>query len=1116
MSENASVSGITRLAAPLVGRRSEIHWLEECLDASVRGEPRVVLLQGEAGIGKSRLARELEDRARQRGIRVCHARCDERMAFAYSAFQDTLFPILREFGDAADESSDAILPSFLAGAKGGSALAEDEVGDHETAVRQRAQLLSALTHQAISLARRAPLLLVVDDLAWADDASFDLIQQLAMRTTTIEPTESVQLMILLTSRPDLEQLRQSDVDRLMRERICSIVELVGLDALETAEFLREYGLGSVSRDLIEQARRTTSGNPLFLETASRRILARRRLEEIAALELSPAALSDLALPAELEDVVAEQLEQLSTETLMVLRHAAVMGRTVSLEPLCRLVEISTEALDDAVEEALLQAVIEVEGDFIAFRHPLYQTYLYQTTSPARRRRIHRDVARQLADEDTGDRVHGAELADQLIRAGSEVSPRPVARACIRAADQAARVFAWGEAARFYKAGLEAGDRAPGEFAEAERAALLFAGGIACDVSMDGESASHFFAQAIEVFEHLDDPRGVVRAAIASARCALGHRLRGESAERWAAMTSRLTHAIEGLDPEEGVLISLGLATVATLHFSRGDFDRSTEVAHRAEVASREAVDSLGVVRATIAGALPSMARLELHRCLGKLEEARRVAITHGDRALLCEASNRQPLVRLWLGQLREAEDRAREALALSREVNDPIRMVAPLAALTVSAVARGDAVAAEQAAYQAGLIQRFSSYLWVNGLLHPALASLQIRRGAWAEAERTLSLCSEGGGQAWSLPPIARWFCEMYLRAKSGDLEGVRREIADHPKRSAVQPVAFLGPAGFSCVLIELAELLEMPHLAEAPVRVLEEAAKRGQVFTSNLLFHIPRMLGKGALLLGDRSLAVTRLEAAVEDAWRVGALCDRALGQLDLARALDIEDAEDAARAAAIARTGRNEVAALGLAAELPMADELVARLDQVAAASVLPTSVMPPPEGALTIMFTDIGGSTSLVERLGDLRARDVIGVHNEIVRKQLVKWGGYEVEQQGDGFLVAFGGARNAVRCSIGIQQDLARLEAAGKDEVIRVRIGMHTGEAIRDGVKLFGLSVILASRIANQAVPGEILISSTVNEAAREMEDVRLGVERKVGLRGITEQQTVFDVEWRRGT
>ena len=171
--------------------------------------------------------------------------------------------------------------------------------------------------------------------------------------------------------------------------------------------------------------------------------------------------------------------------------------------------------------------------------------------------------------------------------------------------------------------------------------------------------------------------------------------------------------------------------------------------------------------------------------------------------------------------------------------------------------------------------------------------------------------------------------------------------------------------------------------------------------------------------------------------------------------------------------------------------------------------------PDGTVTLMFSDMEGFTAMTERLGDLAARTVIGHHNRIVRHQLAAHGGFEVELQGDGFLLAFPSARRALLCAIAIQRDMAAHSAAHPDEPIRVRIGLHTGEALREADKFFGKTVILAARIAAQAQGGEILVSSLVKELTQSAGDLRFDAGRDAALKGLSGTYTLHPVGWREG-
>ena len=136
--------------------------------------------------------------------------------------------------------------------------------------------------------------------------------------------------------------------------------------------------------------------------------------------------------------------------------------------------------------------------------------------------------------------------------------------------------------------------------------------------------------------------------------------------------------------------------------------------------------------------------------------------------------------------------------------------------------------------------------------------------------------------------------------------------------------------------------------------------------------------------------------------------------------------------------------------------------------------------PDGVVTLLFSDIEGSTDMTERMGDRRAQEVFRVHNAIIRKHIAEQGGFEVKSMGDGFMVVFSSGRQALQSSLAIQRTLADYNEHHPEELIRVRMGLHTGETIKESEDFFGRNVILAARIAAKAKGGQVLVSSLLKE------------------------------------
>jgi class 3 adenylate cyclase len=167
--------------------------------------------------------------------------------------------------------------------------------------------------------------------------------------------------------------------------------------------------------------------------------------------------------------------------------------------------------------------------------------------------------------------------------------------------------------------------------------------------------------------------------------------------------------------------------------------------------------------------------------------------------------------------------------------------------------------------------------------------------------------------------------------------------------------------------------------------------------------------------------------------------------------------------------------------------------------------------PDGTVTILFSDIERSTEINERLGDRRWLEVLREHNAIVRDRVRLHRGFEVKAAGDGFMIVFADPRAAVECAVAIQRSLAqRVEEGG--ETIRVRMGLHTGEAIRERDDFFGRNVVVAARIAAEATGGEVLVSAPLREQVPDVGDIEFGKARELTLKGLQGTYPVHAVEW----
>lgn len=168
-------------------------------------------------------------------------------------------------------------------------------------------------------------------------------------------------------------------------------------------------------------------------------------------------------------------------------------------------------------------------------------------------------------------------------------------------------------------------------------------------------------------------------------------------------------------------------------------------------------------------------------------------------------------------------------------------------------------------------------------------------------------------------------------------------------------------------------------------------------------------------------------------------------------------------------------------------------------------------PNDGTVTILFCDMVDYAGMTERLGDQASRRILHEHQRIVRDALTRHGGREIKVQGDGFMVAFGGVARAMRCAIDTQR-ACRDRVTGEGEKIAVHIGIHTGDAVVEDDDYLGHTVIVASRLADAAGPGEILVSSLSEQLVQGSGEFIFDGHRETRLKGMARAQLSATLNW----
>jgi tetratricopeptide (TPR) repeat protein/predicted Ser/Thr protein kinase len=400
----------------LVGRERELAQLTASWRRAVAGESHVVLIGGDAGMGKTRLVREFVEIVSSSGATVLLGECYAEGGLPFSPFADALRILLGRPSEGA--AADPVWRNQLGA---GEADLFELVPEYRsffpdlpsapllTPDAQRRRLFEAYTLLLDRLAAERPVLLIVDDLHWADDASLDLLLHLARRLARRR------VLVVATYREhDVTPELSKTLAALERARLCNEVELEPLNAPAITAFVRNLLDLNVDppSDFLDGLYERTEGNPFFIEE-----LLKTVGDSEQPATWSRATLEAVNVPRSIRETIRWQMDELSESAQAVATKAAVIGRRFDFEFLRAVVGLGEDTLLDALR-ALVQAEIIVEqasGAMVAyvFRHPLMHEVFYQASLAVERRQWHAVVGRELERRIGFDEAHLDEIRATL-------------------------------------------------------------------------------------------------------------------------------------------------------------------------------------------------------------------------------------------------------------------------------------------------------------------------------------------------------------------------------------------------------------------------------------------------------------------------------------------------------------------------------------------------------------------------------------------------------------------------------------------------------------------------------------------------------------------------------
>ncbi|HEY8170059.1 MAG TPA: AAA family ATPase [Candidatus Limnocylindria bacterium] len=893
---------------PLLGREEELATILARLEESEAGRGSLVLIGGEPGIGKSRLADEVAAHARDRGFASLWGRgWEDAGAPPYWPWVQVLRSYLRQ-ADAevarrrlATGAADIVqmlpelrdlIPDLPETARPDSDAARP---DSDAA---RFQLFDSTVGFLRGAALDRPLLVVLDDLQAADPSSLRLLQFLAvqlvdMRAVVVGTYRDIELTPDHPLTPALAEMA--------REPATRVISLRGLDPEALRQLIGASAGVAVSEPLVAAVTRSTKGNPLFVTEALRLLSAEGRLDEVA---LGTSA--HVAVPAGVRAVIGRRLEHLAPATTSALTVGAVVGPEFDAALLDHIGERDHEAaeagIDEAVREGLLLEVIGAPGRY-RFSHDLVRETLYDELPPGRRRGLHRVLAEHLERLHAADpESHLAEIAYHFYEGERDASvDAKTVDYARRAGQQASRSLAFEEAARLYRLAAAALERSS-EPDPATRLDILLALGDTLNRGGDVPEARTALMEATQIATSLGASRELAQAALS-----IGGRLPWARPGRDTRLVPLLQDALVHLGgSDDGLRVRLLSRLACALRSTPDQRGQSDALSRQAVELARSLgdPDALSYALAgrfwAIWGPDNSAERLTI------AQEMSEIADRLGDGERLIDAQLMLWLIHTEMSDMTAARRAYGEMLRLVTELRQPGHLWLGIANGALLALLEGDFAAAE------ALIDEETDPGAYFTLAHDNVSAarchlflLRREQGRLAEEEANVRLSVDEF--PWYPLHRSALACLLVELERDGEAQGVLDELGQDDFKALYPDNEWLLGTGLAA---EAAARLGDRDAAETLYQQLAPLAGRHAIgHTEGSIGAVDRYLGLLAATLDRLDDAARHLEDAVHLNERMGARPWTAHSRHDLADVLRARHAPgDAQRAV--------DLDALGLAA--------------------------------------------------------------------------------------------------------------------------------------------------------------------------------------------------------
>jgi tetratricopeptide (TPR) repeat protein len=907
-----------------VARDEQLAALRGRVAAAIDGNGSLVLIGGEPGVGKTALVRQLIREAEQRGALAVFGRCYESEGtVAYSPFVEmleqalSLMPpdVVRE--DMADDAPEIarMVPEL-----------RRRFPDIPDALeippeQQRRYFFNAVSAFIARGAKRFPLLMVMDDVHWADDSTLLLIEHIAQvvpghRILGIGTYRDVEL--------DVARPLAASLERMVRAGTVDRIHLARFGADDVATMIEALAGRRPPQAVVDAVFSETEGNPFFVGEVYRHLVEEGRLFDEAGEFRNDLTIDELDVPESVRLVVGRRLERLGAEPQKALAAAAVIGRGFPFRLLEQVVEMSPSALLDIVDDAeAAQVLVSEERDgevYFSFAHELIRQTLLSGLSVLRRQRLHLAVADAIERLDPNSiELRPQELADHLLKAGAAADPKRLTNMLTAAAERALDGAAFESALRLADDALaltdDANDERSGVLLQLKGSALRALGRLPECIDAWRRSVEHHVAAG-----------DIVSAAMVSWQLGVSQMWLGEFENAFGAFYRGVEAVGDAVVPER-LLVASGLSSL--LGFG-GLYDQAVASLDEAEAAAEAGADSRarGVLRWVRSLNGWNYGRIE--DCVVHGREAVELLRNSNDAWTLADAAAWLAFGLLWWGEREEGRAVAAEGAELAARVGHlGTYSLCARGVAWADFLATGDIETFEQAGQADLPILQSINSPWVS-LTHGWLAAAHHLQGRYDEA-------LHDAADAIRLMPPSIWTgfgesAELRIHASLGDRDRCLQLIADPRFPVSCSPDEIHG-AGVQFRYHAVLDVVAQLGLVEQAVALYPDAVRLPERYRYTWFnFTIAeRLVGMVALTAGLLDEAAVHLDRAARIAADDPNVADAPAVDMWRARLMVVRgrpEEQDAARKLALG--ARDEFVRRGENSSLAQVDALLADMER------------------------------------------------------------------------------------------------------------------------------------------------------------------------------------------